>query len=81
MRVFKKLLEYVQFLQDQLISKLMSCVLESRSMNILDQKRFDSNEQIMKTQEEKIEEYEQIIKDNEVLVQSLEKRFQSLQEN
>lgn len=40
---FNKLFEYVKFLQDQIIAKLINSVLESRSMNILDQKRFDSN--------------------------------------
>ena len=37
----KTLFEYIKFLQDEVVTKLISSVLESRSTIIIDQKRFD----------------------------------------
>lgn len=70
-----KMYEYIRFLQDQIISKLIGSVLESRSMNILDQKRFDSNAQILKHQQDKLQEYEHIIRENEALLEEQSKKL------
>lgn len=70
-QTFTRMFEYIRFLQDQIIAKLISSVLESRSMNILDQKRFDSNTQVMKHQQEKLLEFEEILREKEAILDEL----------